>query len=141
MAKIKQKRRNNKGKINKNATNLKGSTNNKKAKLTFSSCCEKHCLLSGWVKEELKTLISKFKRIEKLTWKEIRTDSSLNYKQVTKINIKPPDTFPPESSLCSLEITKQARIFGYRTDEFFNIIWFDKNHIVCPQGKSKRYSV
>ena len=112
------------------------------ARLAFSSVCNSHCLISEWYDDELITLINCFKNLESKTWLEIKDDNGLNYEpKVKHIDIQRPQTLPPDANLSSLRVNKKSRLYGYRTQDVFNIIWFDKNHVVCPMNKQKKYSV
>ncbi len=81
-----------------------------------------------------------FQKIEKLSWKQIQSDPGLNFERNKNIALPLPSNFPPDASLCSVRVNQKIRLYGYRVREFFYIVWFDKNHKVCPMGKSKKYT-
>lgn len=138
---IKKPSKNNDSKIPNSATQAKKSFDDEKAKLIFSKACETHCQLSEWHRDELNALINCFKKLESMQWKDIKKDSGFDYETVKYICLQRPKTLPPDASLDSLRVSGKSRLYGYRTQEFFNIIWFDKNHIVCAMDKQKKYSV
>lgn len=142
---------NNKKKIKKKVTQVKGieykintelkeeNYDNKKGRIAFSSVSHSQCPISDWQGEELKSLIETFKNIESLSWKEIMIDSGLKWERNKNIAIPLPNDFPQDANLCSMRVSKKMRIYGYRAQEYFYIVWFDRNHEVCPIGKQKRY--
>ncbi len=111
------------------------------ARVGFSKVCNQNCLLSEWHGNELKDLIDCFKKLESKTWKEIKKDKGLKYKMITKIAIPPPKILPPDARLSSIRVCSKKRLYGYRVENCFYIIWFDKNHRVCPEDKRKEYSI
>jgi hypothetical protein len=110
------------------------------AKIAFESVDDNKCSLSDWHGKELKLLIDCFKKIETSTWRQIQSDTGLNFERNKNIAIPLPSNFPPDANLCSIRVNQKMRLYGYRVQEFFYIVWFDKNHIVCPMGKSKKYT-
>lgn len=99
----------------------------------------KSCNISTWHDTELKLLIECFKKIEALKWKDIFKDSGLNWERNSNIAIQLPSGLPEDSKLHSVRVDGKKRIYGYRVQEYFYIIWFDRNHIVCPENKPKKY--
>lgn len=110
-------------------------------RLAFSKSCEKNCLLSSWKSTELKLLIDCFKKVESETWNIIRHDIGLNLEVIKHIDLHRPSTLPPDATFRSIRVSNSMRLYGYRLQDTFYIIWFDREHIVCPQGKPKRYAV
>lgn len=141
MPKIDKPKKGKRSRIPIEATQLKTSYDDDFGRFAFSSVCENHCLLEDWQKAELERLIYCFKKIESLTWKQIKKDSGLDYESHSYIAVPRPQTLPPDASLDSIRVNLKMRLFGYRTQNVFNIIWFDKNHIVCPEDKTKKYAI
>lgn len=104
------------------------SNDDKRCVLKFSSCDDKYPL-HFLNKEELKGFISYAKKIESLSWREIKTYSGLNFEALPEL--KKPDNLTPDITLFSMRVTQKFRIIGYRQDEFFYIVWFDRNHKTC----------
>lgn len=98
------------------------------------------CSIDTWHGKDFKLLIDFFVKLESLTWKEIYNDKGLNFERNKNIALCLPQGFPPDANLCSMRVNDKKRVYGYRVKDFFYIVWFDKNHEVCPQGKSKPYS-
>jgi hypothetical protein len=111
----------------------------RRGKFAFEFVCDNRCCLSDWQGQELKLLIDSFKKVEKLTWQEIFVDQGLKWERNKNIAIPLPNQLPKDTKLCSFRVNQKMRIYGYRAQELFYIVWFDKNHIVCPEGKSKKY--
>lgn len=94
--------------------------------LKFSQCDEKYPL-HELQKEELKAFISFAKTFETLPWKRIKTYNGLKYEIITQI--EKPDNVAKDITLSSLRVSDKFRIIGYREEQYFYIIWFDRNHL------------
>lgn len=141
-----------KKKINSKVTNLNSSkdkidTNLKEinydyrlGKIAFSSVCHNKCCISNWFGDELVSLVDTFKKVESMNWSDIFKDVGLKWERNKQISTKLPSDFPIDAKLCSLRVSGKMRLYGYRAQEYFYIVWFDKNHEICPEGKSKKYS-
>lgn len=136
----KHKKTNNNGK-NISNTQVKGEDYNKRhGKIIFKNVNHHNkCKISKWQGNELTSLIDCFKKIESLTWDEIFKDDGLNWERNANIAIQLPTNFPTDAKLYSMRVSKKMRIYGYRSEEYFCIIWFDRNHEVCPENKAKKY--
>jgi len=142
MGKIKKPKKSKSGKISNNATQSTATSYDEfHARFAFAKTCSNNCLLKDWQKNELQSLMSSFKKIEGMQWKEIKKDQGLDYETITTFNVKLPDSFPPDVGLKSLRVDQKRRLYGYRVQDTFYIIWFDKDHIVCPLGKKRKYSL
>lgn len=128
-------------KISSVATEKTINYNERPGRLSFLSACDTHCLLCNWQKDELTELMGCFKKVERTLWKNILKDDGLNYESHNQIDLPPPPALPPDASLDSMRVTQRMRLYGYRTQDVFNIIWFDRLHEVCPEGKKWRYKV
>ncbi|MCR5146158.1 MAG: hypothetical protein K6B70_02245 [Clostridia bacterium] len=106
----------------------KQNTEDEKCVLLFSQCDNKYPL---WKlnANELKEFISFAKRIESLTWREIKTLDGLNYESLP--NLEKPQNLDKDITLYSMRISKKFRLIGHRRDRFFYIVWFDRNHKTC----------
>jgi hypothetical protein len=134
--KIKLKGKKDKGK-NPKSNQYEEST----GRVAFSKVCSKYCLLCDWTKQELKLLIKFFKKLESMWWKDIKLDGGFRYETIQYAAIPRPTSLPPDATLKSLRVNECHRLYGYRAQDTFNIIWFDRNHIVCPMGKPKNYAI
>jgi hypothetical protein len=98
--------------------------------------------LSDWAPSELKDLIEGLKKIEKYTWGQIKSHGSkkkgqsvgTGYKQIDKFP-KLPEDVPAEYAkfFSEMRIDRTKRIFGFRVNSMYYIVWFDRNHSVCPE--------
>ena len=104
------------------------SYDNENCILKFSNC-DKKFPLWNLNKTELKAFISFAKKIENLSWKEIKFYDGFNYEPLP--NLTPPSNLEKDITLHSMRISQKFRIIGYRLESFFYIVWFDKNHITC----------
>lgn len=96
--------------------------------LKFSMCDDKYPLYN-LNKNELKEFINFAKKVEKLTWNDIKSYSGLKYEVLN--NMKMPSNISKDITIRSMRISEKFRIIGYRDDEFFYIVWFDNNHVTC----------
>ena len=44
-----------------------------------------------------------------------------------------PNNIPEDARLSEMRIDQKKRIFGFRVQSVYYIIWFDRNHSVCPE--------
>lgn len=107
----------------------KNNGNDKYCCLKFSQCDDNKYQLWELNKQELEIFISYAKKVEKLSWQEIYQSKGLNYEKID--DIVPPDYLDNSISLYSMRANKKIRILGYRSYEFFYIVWFDNNHETC----------
>lgn len=94
------------------------------------------------------TIITKLAAFEGMTWQAIQGTSG-GRKNGTNNHFIPIEDFSPEakrrareifkdgtSELFSLRFTNKERLFGILEAGVFYIIWFDRNHKVCPSNKT-----
>ena len=105
---------------------------------SFAHVCHNHCLLSEWKGKELIELLSTFKTMESVPWHEIRRHKGLNYKPIDGYSKPLPDFVSPDVTLHEVKVCKRKRFFGYRAGDVFRVIWFDREHEVCPYKKQRR---
>ena len=85
-----KKKRNAIGRISTNAVKLRTEDWDKQnGRVAFYYACGKNCQLSDWHNTELKELIRCFKKIENLTWNDIKTHNGLNYEPISSLAIEP----------------------------------------------------
>lgn len=99
--------------------------------LRFAYCHNKYPLEKLSAKE-LKAFINFCKKVEVMTWKEIKIDEGLNYETPKHFNVSMPDFFPKDATPVSLRASQKFRIIGWRETVYLNIMWFDKNHLSYP---------
>lgn len=98
----------------------------KQCRLRFIDCHKKYPL-EDLQKKELKSFIAFAKKIESQTWRQIKfDDKGFNYETIA--NKKLPTNSNGIIEMESLRVDGKFRIEGYRDNEFFYIIWFDRNH-------------
>lgn len=98
----------------------------KQCRLRFVDCHKKYPL-EDLSKQELKGFIDFAKKVENKTWKDIKfNDNSFNYETIK--NLKLPANSNGIIAAETLRVTKKFRLVGYRDNEYFYIVWFDKTH-------------
>jgi len=127
------------GKIPVEVLELKGeSTDNLTPLFSFKHVSDNHCLLCEWGNPELSELIGTLKTMESLTWSQVRQHKGLNLTGVDHPAYPPPPSVPGDASITEVRVDEKRRLFGYRGGRVFHLIWFDRNHQVCPAGKVRR---
>lgn len=107
----------------------KENGNDKFCCLKFSQCDENRYQLSELSKQELNSFIDYAKKVEKLSWQSIHQNKGLNYEKIDTLG--KPNYLDDSVSLYSMRASRKFRILGYRSKEFFYIVWFDNNHETC----------
>ncbi|MDQ4679890.1 hypothetical protein [Stenotrophomonas maltophilia group sp. RNC7] len=103
----------------------------------FSSIDKNKWTLYEWAPNELKDLMNTFNQMEQLTWNDVLKHSGLRVKIIR--DIKQPPHISPDESIYEIRVCKVKRIFGYIDKNIFNLVWFDREHSVCPEGKNRKY--
>ncbi|MEM1170231.1 MAG: hypothetical protein AAGJ08_14410 [Cyanobacteria bacterium P01_H01_bin.35] len=96
--------------------------------------------MSDWNSSEINDLIQGLKKIEKYTWAQIKTQGSkkpgssvgTGYKLISS-HRSLPENIPKQIKLSEMRIDEKKRIFGFRLGAIYYIIWFDREHSVCPE--------
>lgn len=94
--------------------------------LKFSQCDDKYPLCE-LKKDELKAFISLAKAFENLPWRTIKTYTGFKFENIPQI--KGPSSIAKDITLSSIRLSDKFRLIGYRQEEYFYIVWFDRNHI------------
>lgn len=117
--------------LNPSKLNSKKTNDDKICILRFKFCHDKYPLdkLSS---NDLKAFINFCKKIEIMSWKEIKIDEGFNYETPKKFNHGMPNFFPTDATAVSFRASKKFRIIGWRESEYLNLMWFDKNHKSYP---------
>lgn len=129
-----------KPKIPENATKLQGiSFDDTKAILSFLYADKTKWKLSSWKNTELDDLISCFQEIESLTWNDIKKSKGLKYGSVHN----PPEinnnNISWDVDVKEMRVDRRKRIMGFRVQNIFYIVWFDRDHSVCAEGKNRSH--
>ena len=139
MAKVKRvSKPKNKGKVNEKALEAKDTIDyfTKTPVFKFTSVDPNKWVLWEWTSEELKLLIDCFKKMEQLSWYGIQKHTGLRLKM---LDIDPPAYLSKDIDIYEIRVSKEQRIHGYINKNEFNIVWFDRDHTVCPERKVRRY--
>lgn len=130
-----------KSKVKEITTELKDTDyNDRCGRIAFTFASDNKCQMYNWQKEELKLLIESFKKFESLKWYDIIKDPGFNWERNSHIAIKLPSELPMDVKLHSIRVSGKLRLYGYRAQEYFYIVWFDRQHEVCPMNKPKKFS-
>lgn len=101
----------------------------------------KYCL-NEWTPQELDSLVSTWQKMERMTWAQIRTSGGhhgsgggIGWTPIDRSSLPAlPDSVPEDVEIHEVRVTQRMRLFGYRggTDAIFYVVWFDREHKVCP---------
>lgn len=122
-------------KIPNSVTDIKEKTKSGYPVLSFKHVSDNHCLLSDWECAELKELIGAFKMLEEVPWTKLHS-SGLRLKSIDSFSKPLPPCVSPDETIYEIRVCIRKRVFGYRTGDIFRIIWFDRSHEICPEGKN-----
>ncbi len=94
--------------------------------------------LRDWTGPEVDQLLETLGRMERLTWREIKTtggqgksSGGLGYKPIERRSLLAlSDGVPPDAQIHEVRVGERMRLFGYRVDAVFYLVWFDREHAV-----------
>jgi len=99
-----------------------------------------HECFSQWDKQELKGFSDFIEKLRKTNWNLIRSQTGskkvgfgyaqIDKKTLPKANIL--NDISEDVNFAELRLSKGARIFGFRINAAFFLIFLDKNHKICP---------
>ena len=94
--------------------------------LKFSQCDDNKYQLWTLDVGQLKQFVTFAKKIENMRWIDIFQTKSFNYESIK--NLKVPDYLSKDMVLKSIRVNQKFRIYGYRMNSDFYIVWFDPRH-------------
>jgi hypothetical protein len=123
----------------KNPVIVSVSTDDEHPSFRFTYADKNRWTLAEWTSSEINDFIEGLKKIEKYTWAQIKGHGSkkrgesvaTGYKLITN-HPSLPDNIPEDVKLSEMRIDEKKRIFGFRVQGVYYIIWFDRDHSVCP---------
>jgi|GEM_PF-883290 len=106
----------------------------------FTHVDEKKYVLSKWSANEISDLMNALKKIENHTWSQIKSQGSTakgesvgcGFKLINPCQ-KLPESVSKDAKISEMRVCKRKRIFGFRLGSIYYIIWFDRDHSVCPE--------
>ena len=107
--------------------------------ISFSYVDNTRWQLSKWKGNELTDLIKCFKKMESMSWSQIKVHSGLRYKSLTDPPNINNDNISEDVTICEMRVCDVKRIHGFRDKNVFCIVWFDRDHSVCPEGKNRKH--
>ena len=95
--------------------------------------------LSNWTATEINDLIAGFRKIEQYSWAQIKSHGSkraggsvgTGYKLISHPPVLP-ENVPEDAKLSEMRLDKKKRLFGFRINSVYYLVWFDRDHSVCP---------
>jgi hypothetical protein len=139
----KQSRNTKSGKISQEATanvSQGGSTDHQNPSFRFAYADENRWRLSDWQPDEILDLVRNLKKIEKHTWSQIKGQGSRHrgdtvgcgYKIINNLPSLP-EGVSEDHKISEMRICQRKRIFGFRMNSIYYIVWFDRDHSICPE--------
>jgi len=118
--------------------NRPSSPDDERPSFRFTYADKIRWVLSKWSSSEINDLIEGLKKIERYTWAQIQCHGSkkpgesvgTGYKLIDN-HPDLPDNIPEDTRLSEMRIDDKKRIFGFRVQSVYYIIWFDRDHSVC----------
>jgi hypothetical protein len=117
-----------------------GSTDDFNPSFRFTYADENNWCLSEWNASEIDDLIRALKKIEKYTWSQIKTQGSKTKGESVGCGFKVikqhpvlPERISEDVNISEMRVCVKKRIFGFRIDSVYYIVWFDRDHSVCPE--------
>lgn len=106
----------------------------------FTHADENRWCLSKWKAQEIEDLIHALKKIEKYTWSEIKSQGSKKRGEsvgcgfkIIKQHPSPPNSVGEDAVISEMRVCEKKRVFGFRMDSIYYIVWFDRDHSVCKE--------
>lgn len=112
------------------------SSDNKQAYVALKYFDKNFECFSEWNSDELSCFSNFVDKINRLTWKEIKSHSGLQLKSIEKAQGLPNNDIKEKLSrditFCEMRINQKARVVGFRRNSIFFLCWLDRNHRICP---------
>lgn len=99
---------------------------------------------SAWNSDEMKSLFNTMKKASSMTWRQVketgghgRHAQGIAFKNISTkaATRKLPSNLAEDIDLSEMRVSDRARIFGVRNEATYYVIWLDRDHAVCPEGK------
>ena len=105
-----------------------------KAVFSFEHCCDKHYTVRDLVAGEFKALHKQLQLMSRMDWRTIRAHRGLEYSPANEscIRVPKPQSVPDDCSIDYFRVNQKFRVYGYRAQNLFYFIWFDRNHEILP---------
>ncbi|MBU3205110.1 hypothetical protein [Clostridium algidicarnis] len=134
------KTKTNKGRVPESATELKGvSTDALTPVFSFKYTDKSKWTLSEWKDVELTGLLECFKTMGNLTWSQVKSHSGLRYKPIDSYPSVGRLKTPYDMTVCEVRVCGKKRVLGFREGNIFFLLWFDRGHLICAEGKNRKY--
>lgn len=117
-----------------------GTTDHQNPSFRFTHADPSRWRLSRWEADEIDDLIRALKKIEKHTWLQIKSQGAKTKGESVGCGFKVieqhpdlPSSFSDDVTISEMRVCQKKRIFGFRVDSIYYIVWFDRDHTVCPE--------
>ncbi len=97
--------------------------------------------LSAWTGDECKLAVDALRRLTTMTWQQVLTTAGkggsktgLGYTPYpdSALTVPRPADVDKEAVIAGIRASQKLRIFGFYSDHVFYVIWFDREHAICP---------
>ena len=118
--------------VTEKAFELKLNKASEQVTISFEYCDDNNYCLSKLNKNELKDVITTFKKLNSVSWIDAWKHNGLQIKVLK--NIDPPPNISKEVKLNEIRFNQKGRLHGYHMEGVYYIIWFDKDHEVTEKA-------
>jgi len=110
--------------------------NNDVPVFSFLHCDPLKYTVREWNLSELRELFRFFGKVENQTWTQIMLSGrsgGLGYTPVSRKSLPAlPNKIPEDATIFELRVCEKKRVFAHRFGDICHLIWFDREHRVCP---------
>lgn len=121
-------------------TTKSGSTDSEHPSFSFKHIDNNRYRLSEWNPQEIDDLTYALRKIENLTWFQIKTQGSRKSGGSVGCGFKTisnpprlPESISEDVTISEMRVCQKKRIFGFRlpSSPIYCLVWFDRNHSIC----------
>ncbi|MGN6369077.1 MAG: hypothetical protein ACTHN5_12520 [Phycisphaerae bacterium] len=120
---------------------LAKSDHNTKVRLSFEYSEDSHCL-SLLSSEDVRNAVDCFRRLNSMTWVQVyqtasktpgmKTGLHWNPYEDSALKVNRPGRVSEDHKIAGIRAGDKYRIFGFRFEDTFHVLWFDPEHKICP---------
>lgn len=90
--------------------------------------------LSACNNREIRSALDCFRKVTSLPWVKVHSDRGLRWTSYDKTALKIgyPSDLDQGVTIAAVRASDKFRVFGFRADDTFYVLWFDPNHKIVP---------
>ena len=116
------------------AVGVRAEYDSAKAAFSFEHCCNKRFAVCDLERNEFRILHKQLQLMSLMDWRTIKDHPGLEYGPANESCIRAPRprSVPDDCSIDYFRVNDKFRVYGYRAQNLFYPIWFDRNHEILP---------